>query len=161
MSSEDSRSSDDSPTSESEGCVGTEGLSDGKRRWDDSPAPLGECPKIGCRGVKTMISMLFESVSEYRVFGGSGGLRNIRITQRRRNGLSWFGPIRSLRPAADDPYTQEHPKSGGLHQSVKEERFGRGLAGYVLILKLPRRWWSLPLIDEEGDGEMRWRRGSW
>ena len=74
-----------------------------------------------CRGVKTVASMLFESVSEYRVSGGSGELKNTRITQRRRNGLSWFESIRSLRPAADDPYTQENPKSGGLQQSVKEE----------------------------------------
>jgi hypothetical protein len=74
-----------------------------------------------CRGVKTAASMLFESVLEYGVSGGSGGLKNTRITQRRRNGLSWFGPIRSLHPAVDDPYTQEHPKSGGLQQSVKEE----------------------------------------
>ena len=74
-----------------------------------------------CRGVKTAASMLFESVSEYGVSGGSDGLRNTRTTQRRRNGFSWFWPIRSLRPAADDYYTQEHPKSGGLQQSVKEE----------------------------------------
>ena len=35
-------------------------------------------------GVKTVASMLFESVSEYGVSGGSGGLRNTRITQRRQ-----------------------------------------------------------------------------
>jgi hypothetical protein len=81
-----------------------------------------------CRGVETAASMLFESVSEYEVSGGSGGLKNTRITQRRHNGLSWFGPIRSLRPTTDDPYTQEHLKSGELQQSVKEEEFGRGLA---------------------------------
>jgi hypothetical protein len=39
-------------------------------------------------GVETMASMLFESVSKYGVFGGLGGLRNTRITQRRHNGLS-------------------------------------------------------------------------
>jgi hypothetical protein len=33
-----------------------------------------------CRGVKTAASMLFESVLEYGVSGGSGGLRNTRIT---------------------------------------------------------------------------------
>jgi hypothetical protein len=65
--------------------------------------------------------MLFELVSEYGVSGGSGQLNNTRIMQRRHTGLSWFGPIRSLRPAADDPYTQEHPKSRRLQQSVKEE----------------------------------------
>jgi hypothetical protein len=45
---------------------------------------------------------------------GSGGLKNTRNTQKRHNGLFWFGPIRSLRPAADDPYTQEYQKSRGL-----------------------------------------------
>jgi hypothetical protein len=30
----------------------------------------------------------------------------------------------------------------------------------VLILRLPHRRWSLPLIKEEEDDEMRWRRGS-
>jgi hypothetical protein len=96
--------------------------------------------------------MLFESVLEYEVSGGSGGLRNIRITQRRGNGLSWFEPIRSLRPAADDPYTQEHLKSRGLQQSVKEEEFGRGLARANPKVASPpveypprrrgRRWWD-------------------
>ena len=33
-----------------------------------------------CRGVETKASILFESVPEYGVFGGSGGLRNTRIT---------------------------------------------------------------------------------
>ena len=33
-----------------------------------------------CRGVETVASMLFESVSEYGVSCGSGGLRNTRIT---------------------------------------------------------------------------------
>jgi hypothetical protein len=74
-----------------------------------------------CCGVKTMASMLFELVLEYEVSGGSGGLRNTRITQR-HNGLSWFGPIQSLRPAADDPYTQEHPKSGGVATKCKGRR---------------------------------------
>jgi hypothetical protein len=45
MSSEDSRSFDDSPTLEPEGCAGTEGLGGGKQRWDDSPAPPRESPK--------------------------------------------------------------------------------------------------------------------
>jgi len=44
MSSEDSRSSDDSPTSEPEGYAGTDGLGGGKQQWDDSLAPLGESP---------------------------------------------------------------------------------------------------------------------
>jgi hypothetical protein len=58
--------------------------------------------------------MLFESMLEYGVSSGSGGLKNTKITQRRRNDLSWFRPIRSQRAAADDSYTQEHPKSEGL-----------------------------------------------
>ena len=65
--------------------------------------------------------MLFKLVSEYGVSGGSGGLRNTRITQRRHNNLSWFRSILSVCPIANDPYTQEHPKFGGLQQSVKEE----------------------------------------
>ena len=83
--------------------VALEGRPRGVRRGDG-----------GCRGVETTASKLFESVSEYGVFGGSGGLKNTRITQRKRNSLSWFRPIWSLRPAANDPYTQEHPKSREL-----------------------------------------------
>ena len=40
-------------------------------------------PMVGLpdyRGVETAISMLFKSVSEYEVSGGSGGLKNTRIT---------------------------------------------------------------------------------
>jgi hypothetical protein len=44
--------------------------------------------------------------------------------------LSWFRPIWSLHPVADDPCTGEHQKSRGLQQSVKEEEFGVGLAQY-------------------------------
>ena len=47
MSYEVSRSSDDSPASEPEGCAGTDGLSDVKRRQDDSPTPLGESLMTG------------------------------------------------------------------------------------------------------------------
>ena len=46
------------------------------------------CSHSGCLGVETAASMLFESVLEYGVSNGSGGLRNTRITQRRCNGLS-------------------------------------------------------------------------
>ena len=81
-----------------------------------------------CRGVETVASKLFESVSEYGVSGGSGGLRKTRITQRRRNSLSWFRPIRSLHLAADDPYTQEHPKSRGVTIECIGRRVGRGVA---------------------------------
>jgi len=62
-----------------------------------------------------------------RVSGGSGGLKNTRITE----GTQWFILVwttGALRPAVDDPYTLEHPKSGGLQQSVRE-RFGRGSLG--------------------------------
>ena len=69
-----------------------------------------------CHGVKTMASMLFESVSEYGVSDGLGGLRDTRITQRRHNGLSSFGLIPSLCPSYDDPNTQEHPKSRGYNR---------------------------------------------
>jgi hypothetical protein len=77
--------------------------------------------RASCRWVETAAGMLFESVSEHEVFGGWGRLRNTRMTQRRHNSLSWFRPIWSLRPVADDPYTQERPKSGVLQQSVNEE----------------------------------------
>ena len=47
----------------------------------------------------------------------------------------------------------------GLQQSVKEEDLVGGSS--VLILGWPCRLWSLvALIGEEGDGGMRWRRGS-
>jgi hypothetical protein len=46
-----------------------------------------------------MTSMLFESVSEYEVSDGSGGLRNTRITQRRHNSLSCLGQF--------GPYVQQ------------------------------------------------------
>ena len=67
-----------------------------------------------CCRVEAMASMLFESVLEYGVSGGSARLRNIRIMQRRCNGLFWFGPIWSLHPAGNDPYSQEHTKSRGV-----------------------------------------------
>jgi hypothetical protein len=47
MLSKDSRSFEDSPTLELEHSVGTNGLSDGKQRWDDSLAPPGESPMTG------------------------------------------------------------------------------------------------------------------
>ena len=42
----------------------------------------------------------------------------------------------------------------------KGRRFGRRVSS-VLILRLPRHQWSLPLVGEEGDSGMQWRRGSW
>jgi hypothetical protein len=61
-----------------------------------------------------------------RVSGGSGGLKNTRITEgtQRFNYRVWA--IGALCPAAD-PYTQEHPKSGRLQQSVREKE--RDLVG--------------------------------
>jgi hypothetical protein len=47
-------------------------------------------------------------------------------SHRGRNSLSWFGPIDALCLAADDPYTQYHPKLGITIEC--RERFGRGLA---------------------------------
>ena len=47
----------------------------------------------------------------------------------------------------------------GVTIECKGRKFGRGVS-LVLILRLPRRRWSLLLIGEEGDGGMRWR-GSW
>jgi hypothetical protein len=46
---------------------------------------------------------------------GSGEFKNTRITEG-MHGLSWFGPICALRLAADDPYTQEHPKYVGYNR---------------------------------------------
>ena len=104
--------------------------SSAKREVVDPLGGVCACSEAMCRVVKTAASMLFKSVSEYGVSGGPGGLRNTRVTQRRCNSLSWFRPIQSLRPAADDPYTQEHPKSRGLQHSVREkERFSRGSLG--------------------------------
>ena len=65
-----------------------------------------------------------------------------------------------------DPYVQQlmililkSTQNLGVTTEYKERRFGRGVSS-VLILRLPRHWWSLPLIGEEGDSGMRWRRGS-
>ena len=76
-----------------------------------------------CRGVGTAASIVVRIGVRVRISGGSGGLKNTRITERTQR-LSCFGPIDALRPVADDPYTQEHLKFGGYNQSV--ERFGRG-----------------------------------
>jgi hypothetical protein len=70
-------------------------------------------------------ALLFESVSEY-VSPVARVDSRTQESQRGHNGLSWFGPIDAQHPAADDPYTQKHPKSGVT--TVCRERFGRGLA---------------------------------
>jgi hypothetical protein len=76
-----------------------------------------------CRGVETVASIVVRVDVRVRVSGGSGGLKNTRIMQRRCNGLSWFGPIRSLHPAAD--VLKKHPKSRVTTEC--KERFGREL----------------------------------
>ena len=78
-----------------------------------------------CRGVETMTSIVVRVGVRVRVSGGLGGLKNTRIIERTQRFIL-FGPIDALRLAADDPYTQKHPKSGGYNKVV--ERFGRGLA---------------------------------
>ena len=67
--------------------------------------------------------MLFESVSEYGSLVAWVDSRT-QESQRGHNGLSWFGPIGALRLAADDPYTQKHPKMGGLHRVVERYLVG-------------------------------------
>ena len=76
-------------------------------------------------GSKQRQALLFESVSEY---GSPVAWVNSRTqdSQKECNGLSWFWPIGALHPAADDPYTQKHPKLGAYNRVV--EIFGRGLA---------------------------------
>jgi len=78
---------------------------------------LGECMIGSCHGVGTVASIVVRVSVRVRVSGGSGGLQNIRITERTQR----FILVRADRCpslATDDPYTQEHPKSGGLQQSV-------------------------------------------
>ena len=91
-------------------------------------------------------TLLFETVSEYvslvaRVDSGT------QESQRGRNGLSCFEPIGALLPAADNPYTQEHSKSG-VTTKCREIWWG---VSSVLILRLPHRRWSLLLVGEEED----------
>ena len=81
----------------------------------------------GVIGLIPQQTLLFESVSEYVSLVAWVDSRT-QESQRGRNGLFWFGPIGALRPAADDPYTQEHPKTRGLQQSVKEKSLVGGLA---------------------------------
>ena len=60
------------------------------------------------------------------VSDSSGGLKNTKNTERTQRFIL-VQAIRALRPAADDPCIQEHPKSGGYNRV--QERFGRGLLG--------------------------------
>jgi hypothetical protein len=84
-------------------------------------------------GSKLWPRLLFMVVSEY-VSPLTRVNSRTQESQRGRNGVSWLGPIDALRPAADDPNTQEHPKSRGLQQSVQEKE--RDLVGDRLVLIL-------------------------
>jgi hypothetical protein len=67
-----------------------------------------------CHVVKTTTSIVVHGSVRVHVSGGSGGLKNTRITK----GMQQFILVRAigaLRPAADDSYTQEHPKSRGYN----------------------------------------------
>ena len=68
-----------------------------------------------------MIGIVVRVGVRVRVSDGSSGLKNTRIAERTQR-LSWFGPIDALRLAADDPYTQEHPKSGGYSRVYMRKR---------------------------------------
>ena len=63
-------------------------------------------------GSETRQALLFESMSDYVSPVARVNTRT-QESQSGHNGLSWFGPIGALRLAADDPYTQKHPKLGG------------------------------------------------
>jgi hypothetical protein len=78
-----------------------------------------------CRGVGPAASIVVRVGVKVQVSGGTTGLKNTRITKRTQY-LSWFGLIDALHLAADDPYTQNHSKSGVTTEC--RERFGRGLA---------------------------------
>ena len=69
-----------------------------------------------CHRVGTAASIVVRVGARVRVSGGSGGLKNTRITEGMQEAKSWFGLIDALRPAASDPYTQEHPKLGGYNR---------------------------------------------
>jgi hypothetical protein len=74
----------------------------------------------GVVGLEPRQALLFEVVSEY-VSPVARVDSRTQESQRGHNGLSWFGPIGALRPIADDPFIQEHQKSGALQQSVQEK----------------------------------------
>ena len=103
-----------------------------------------------------MASIVVRGSVRVRVFDGSGGLKNTRITE----GMQRFILVRvigALRPTADDPNTQEHLKSGGFQKSVREKE--RDLVGdrSVLILWMPHLRWSLPPCWRGGRQHVWWR----
>jgi hypothetical protein len=72
--------------------------------------------QTGYHGVKTVASMHYYSsgVTE-SVSSASSGVTNIKIIERmQRFILVWA--IGALHRAANDPYTQEHPKLGGYNR---------------------------------------------
>jgi hypothetical protein len=69
--------------------------------------------------VETAASIVVRVGVRVLVSGGSGLLQNTRITERMQ-WFIWFGPMDALRPAADDPYIQEHPRSGGYNSVFRE-----------------------------------------
>ena len=80
------------------------------------------------------------------VSGGSGGLKNTRIIEEtQRFILVWA--IGALRLAADDPYTQVHPKSRVLQQSVREKERDLGCSSLGCLTA----GGAFPLTREEED----------
>jgi hypothetical protein len=78
-------------------------------------------------GSELRLALLFESVLKY-ISPVTRVDSRTQESQRGHNGLSWFRLIDALRLAADDPYTQEHPKSGVTTEGTgRRERFNRGL----------------------------------
>jgi hypothetical protein len=81
------------------------------------------------------------------VSGWLGGLKNTIITE----GTQRFILVRAigaLRPAADDPYTQEHPKSEGYNRVEERDLVGDHS---VLILRSLTAGEAFPLVGEEED----------
>ena len=74
-------------------------------------------------GLEPRQALLFKFVSEY-VSAVARVDSRTQESHRGRNGLSWFGPIGALCLAADDPYTQKHPKSGGYNRVVERDLVG-------------------------------------
>jgi hypothetical protein len=87
------------------------------------------------------------------VSGGSGGLKNTKITKETQQFIL-VQAIEALHLVCDDPYTQEHPKSRGVTTECKGERY---LVGDCLWK--PRHRWCLPPRRKVGRQWMQ-RRGS-
>ena len=72
-------------------------------------------------GLELRQALLFESVSEYVSLVVRMDSKT-QESQRGRSGLSWFRTIGAIRPAADDPYSQKHPKLGGYNRVYRRKR---------------------------------------